>query len=367
MQSVVNTYQNSTFSGCLTYGKSDLNAYTNFHDEIKGAGNSYDFGARMYDPRVARWLSRDPLEGKYPHLNPYHFVNNSPIAFKDPDGKSGILTIDEESGKATITAHIVFYTGDKSVVSKVNTSNIANYLQSELNGARGKITIGEKTYDLEFEITASEKVIYDKIFNELDFDNDESSPDGKAKEHAANIVLGSQGNQKLDFVNNFIRIENEGEFVRASNNGIASQSGFWLTSDAQSVGTTVLHEFLHGLGLAHPVMTKNSNGEWEIIVSKYSDGSWPVMAPGGSKDKNGEMIDKTKRKVTSGDFDNLNLPGLFKSINPQTKQSENGVKEGTIVGRNSMDPGGEVLMDKKGLDIKRYNNEEKKAKKGDGH
>src|SRR5690554_8205387 len=55
-------------------------------DEIKGEGNSYDFGARMYDPRIMRWLTRDPLEDKYPYLSPYNFVANTPIQAVDPDG-----------------------------------------------------------------------------------------------------------------------------------------------------------------------------------------------------------------------------------------------------------------------------------------
>jgi len=56
-------------------------------DEIKGEGNSYDFGARMYDPRIMRWLTRDPLEDKYPYLSPYNFVANTPIQAVDPDGR----------------------------------------------------------------------------------------------------------------------------------------------------------------------------------------------------------------------------------------------------------------------------------------
>jgi RHS repeat-associated protein len=56
-------------------------------DEVKGSGNSYDFGARMYDSRLGRWLSIDPLAAKYPSMSPYNFVANSPILYTDPDGK----------------------------------------------------------------------------------------------------------------------------------------------------------------------------------------------------------------------------------------------------------------------------------------
>ena len=57
-------------------------------DEIHNVeGSSYDFGARIYDSRVGRWLSVDPLEAKYPYLNPYNFVANSPLMYIDPDGE----------------------------------------------------------------------------------------------------------------------------------------------------------------------------------------------------------------------------------------------------------------------------------------
>lgn len=56
-------------------------------DEIKGNGNSYDFGARIYDPRLGRWLSTDPKASKGPGLSPYNYSFNSPISYSDPDGE----------------------------------------------------------------------------------------------------------------------------------------------------------------------------------------------------------------------------------------------------------------------------------------
>lgn len=63
-------------------------------DEVKGVkGSSYDFGARMYDPRVGRWLSTDPLEKKYPFASSFKFAGNSPILFLDPNGEDIVVGI----------------------------------------------------------------------------------------------------------------------------------------------------------------------------------------------------------------------------------------------------------------------------------
>lgn len=41
----------------------------------------------MYDSRLGRWMSLDPLAIKYPSLSAYNFVANSPLLFIDPDGR----------------------------------------------------------------------------------------------------------------------------------------------------------------------------------------------------------------------------------------------------------------------------------------
>ncbi len=44
-------------------------------DETYGGSNEYDYGDRIYNPRLGRWLSLDPLIAKYAYLSPYNFVS----------------------------------------------------------------------------------------------------------------------------------------------------------------------------------------------------------------------------------------------------------------------------------------------------
>lgn len=89
-------------------------------NEIKGEGNSVDFGARMYDSRLGRWFATDPLAGKYPYLSPYNFVANSPLVFVDPDGRDIWFVVFDVDGNSK---YVNF-----SDLDKLAQESILNYL-----------------------------------------------------------------------------------------------------------------------------------------------------------------------------------------------------------------------------------------------
>lgn len=55
-------------------------------NEVKGEGNQQDYGMRIYDNRLGRFLSVDPLTKSYPMLTPYQYATNRPIDGVDLDG-----------------------------------------------------------------------------------------------------------------------------------------------------------------------------------------------------------------------------------------------------------------------------------------
>jgi RHS repeat-associated protein len=66
-----------------------FNGKENDREVVSTGSGTQDYGFRIYNPSLGRFLSIDPLIKKYPMLTPYQFSSDNPIANIDLDGLEG--------------------------------------------------------------------------------------------------------------------------------------------------------------------------------------------------------------------------------------------------------------------------------------
>lgn len=101
------------------------------NNEVSDVGNQYDYGLRIYNPRLGKFLSADPLYRDFPWNSTYSFAENRVIESIDLDGAEQhhyLLTRNDGKSKLTLT--------------KVEDDWIDMNLQPKAN----YITFGERTF-----------------------------------------------------------------------------------------------------------------------------------------------------------------------------------------------------------------------------
>ncbi|WP_338794274.1 RHS repeat-associated core domain-containing protein [Bernardetia sp. MNP-M8] len=109
------TYQNEDYR----YGFNGKENDTDF-----GVGKT-DFGARIYDEKIGRWLACDPLENQYSNVSSYAFVDNSPIFFIDPNGEEIVPTIKDAKKLANYKS--IMRKIDAYSILKLNNEILSSY------------------------------------------------------------------------------------------------------------------------------------------------------------------------------------------------------------------------------------------------
>jgi RHS repeat-associated protein len=114
-------------------------------NDINGTGVNYDYGARIYDSRIGKFLSVDPISGKYPWYTPYQFAGNTPIQAIDLDGLEEyhyLLTIDKQ-GRSHLQQN--------APTKYYNTHNFLGFSwQTKINTERYVVTYNNENYYIGF-------------------------------------------------------------------------------------------------------------------------------------------------------------------------------------------------------------------------
>ena len=78
-------------------------------NEVKGTGNQQDYGMRISDPRLGRFLSVDPLQKEFAWNSSYAFAENDVIRSIDLDGAEKNFVIQYKDKSGTMLWHTVPY------------------------------------------------------------------------------------------------------------------------------------------------------------------------------------------------------------------------------------------------------------------
>jgi RHS repeat-associated protein len=95
-------------------------------NEVKGDGNQQDYGMRVYDPRVGRILSVDPIAKSFPWYSPYQFSGNSPISNLDLDGLEPLKATIKQINYVPHDNHVIITTSLEIKVQVINMSSKPN-------------------------------------------------------------------------------------------------------------------------------------------------------------------------------------------------------------------------------------------------
>ena len=193
--------------------------------------NTYDYGARQYDPILARWDRVDPLAEDNTNVSPYMYCAGNPVNLIDPDGRDWYSSLDSigiNNGQ-TIWQTQIHYTDCTSQEQLANNNINGTYL--------GETVVSFDGY-------------YDEQLGK------DYTLDGPGSKHATATVYGAKGADDITHYTAFTMTSNFDKYG-------AIQDGVYDGSWRASNGTGVIpkHYMLENGGPINTVDgNRNKNG-----------------------------------------------------------------------------------------------------------
>jgi len=238
-------------------------------NEVKGEGTEYQYGMRIYDTRIGRFLSVDPVSKKYPELTPYQFASNSPIKYIDLDGleaaePSNSMIILKPDGNLEIQSTVVINIQILNISSQANSNLKLEELRAGLQSLlseklynSGSMTefsgITIKNHKVVGEQARSKTITYNvqPVVN-VSIVDDINKID---KSKFILVIVDNFDSRKAEDIEGKPNITPIG-LSPGQGNLVAAMSAGDLSKDAvydqiEEPKSTGLHEILHNFGLSH--------------------------------------------------------------------------------------------------------------------
>ena len=292
-------------------------------NEVKGEGNQQDYGFRIYDPRLGKFLSVDPITKEYPELTPYQFASNKPIAGVDLDGlefkssiKNGVLYI---SVKLTVVNY-------NDVVSETQAKTIGDGMKFDFSERFSKpsqvVNIGGiqimfpqiiATADIETVNTKGADVATNKKLTELQ---------NSINLGGSGIIVNLKDLQVAEDAETAVGGSTPKTMFPSQNNALTynvSQNGILRENDA--IKRTSSHELGHAGGLQHTWDETNFKNLKQSTRKEQNTNRKSIL----DNLMNSQANPSSRLKSTSGR--NLQYGQILKLfLNVQTEQKEYGKK-----------------------------------------
>ncbi len=223
-------------------------------NEVKGTGNQQDYGMRIYDPRLGRFLSVDPLTKGFPMLTPYQFASNRPIDGIDLEGGEWkkIESYDPETGITNIHFQVkIKIENGSQILTNSHLKNIGAAISQRFMEAYD-------LYDEKRQIQYSGSLDYEVVDGELSSDD-----------YGISIGDDNEGGSKIKITGLTASVNTQKNLVFVDGTS-ANGAGVFRTIDIDQVAETAIHEFTHTAGvIGHPFDPENEAQDVDLTPLYY--------------------------------------------------------------------------------------------------